>query len=620
MTTSPKHRVYFLLVLLLTLTVLLFHPAPVIDAHDTLDVFPFMHPDEATLQEWMAASDAAERTPPLSPFRAAASPEGSLDLLQYMVHIPSERSQGACGNCWVWAGTGCMELALTMQEGISERLSVQVVNSCRSVIGKSCCQGGWLYQLANFYNTTGRALPWTNTNAHWQDSDGGCSVPCGDIATEPYYTVVDMQMLTVPTRAPEVSSQAEAIANIKAVLDSGKGVWFAFFTPPAGWQQFTSFWLTQGESAAIDLDAVCRNGTSVYAGHAVLCVGYDDTNPDNRYWVMLNSWGTAGGRRPNGLFRINMDMDYNTLCGSSYPALHWQALDILFRSPPEVATGPASHISAQTATVHGTLTYNSGTATDVRFEYGVTAGGPYPNASPWQGGFQSENGFEADLSGLLPGTRYYYRAQASNGGGTVSGQESSFRTIPLPPAKFSAQANGENSATVTWQPGEGADTTVVWGKKGSPPDAMGDGVLVYEGSDTHVDDMELDPGSPYFYRAWSLTNDSPHGVLVSDESSQDCAHTIGNDVWMVGDVNLDGRASVVDAMFVAQHIVGLRHLDPIPLICADTTSDGLVNIIDAMQIAQFTVDPDGAAGILFAPLWQSPCDEGMLNPLSPCGA
>ena len=83
-----------------------------------------MHPDEETFQEWMRAYDTAPRTEVSSQTRAAASPGGSVDLLPHLDYIPSERSQGSCGNCWVWAGTGCLEIALSTQEDIRDRLSV----------------------------------------------------------------------------------------------------------------------------------------------------------------------------------------------------------------------------------------------------------------------------------------------------------------------------------------------------------------------------------------------------------------------------------------------------------------------------------------------------------------
>ena len=65
-------------------------------------------------------------------------------LLGHMNDTPSERDQGTCGNCWVWAGTGILEIALDSQLGIKDRLSTQYVNSnyngCKGS-GGSCCGG-----------------------------------------------------------------------------------------------------------------------------------------------------------------------------------------------------------------------------------------------------------------------------------------------------------------------------------------------------------------------------------------------------------------------------------------------------------------------------------------------
>ena len=284
-----------------------------------------------------------------------------------------------------------------------------------------------------------------------------------------------------------------------------------------------------------------------------------------------------------------------------------------------VVTGEVSSVTAQTATLHGTLEHDSETSTDVRFEYGTSAGGPYSDVSPWQAGFSSGDTFDAELSGLLGGTRYYYRAQATNSGGAADGEERVLgrnRTA----CEFSAQATGETGAMVTWHLGEGADTTVVWRKQDSPPDGAGDGHLVYEGSVTSVDDTGLDPGSRYYYRAWSATDDSLLGTQVSDDSALDCAHTIGNDVWMVGDVNHDGRTDVADATIVFAFTMELEDLNANQLLAGDTTNDPdkHVDIADATHMFAYTMDPTGALGILYKPLWQSPEDCELLDTLQPC--
>ena len=85
---------------------------------------------------------------------------------------------------------------------------------------------------------------------------------------------------------------------------------------------------------------------------------------------------------------------------------------------------------------------------------------------------------------------------------------------------------------------------------------------------------------------------------------------------MEGDVTLDGCVNIVDAMFIAQWVVGLRTLSADQLTCADTFDDGIVDISDAMHIAQWVVDPNGSLGVLLVPLWQAPADNNMLHPVA----
>ncbi|MCK9356084.1 MAG: hypothetical protein M0R22_02885 [Dehalococcoidia bacterium] len=603
---------------LLTLSLLSSTPAASVDAADAQS-FPVMQPDDATFRKWMRSYDSAPTIAAPLEAQLAGAPGGSVDLLSHLDYVPSERSQGSCGNCWAWAGTGCMEIALDTQTGILDRLSVQYINSCQyPITGNPCCDGGWLsYDFVRFYEATGICIPWSNTSAQWQDRDAGCDVVCGSIATEPYYPIGDIAAVTVPTHASEgVPGDEAAIANIKSALDSGKAVWFAFFVPTASaWSQFTSFWLHSGEEVACDLGAICR-GTSRWGGHAVLCVGYDDTDPDNSYWVMLNSWGTANGVRPNGLFRVDMDMDYDTTCVVN--AFYWQTLDISFGvalPTPVVQTNAATDVEETSARLDGTLVDDSGYDRDCRFALGTSSSGSYEYTTEWQPEMGSGDTFLADVADLPPGTVCYFVAQSRNAGAADSGNEEFFLTKPLPPASFSAVATGQSSAALTWTAGAGAERTIVRGKKGSPPSGPEDGYPVYEGPGAACGDVGLDPASIYWYRAWSVADEPGLDSAWSDTSAQDSTTTIGSGVWMEGDANLDAQVNIVDAMFIAQFTVGLRSLDATQLLCTDTTDDGQTNIVDSMHVAQFTVDPDTTVGILFKLLWSSPEDDALLDPL-----
>ncbi|MCK4222122.1 MAG: C1 family peptidase, partial [Dehalococcoidia bacterium] len=304
--------------------------------------YPLMHPDQETLQEWIEAYNSAPRAHMAAKGAQLPSPTGSLSLLSHLQYTPSERNQGSCNNCWAWAGTGCLGIALDVQQGIYDRLSVQYINSCEyEVIGKPCCAAGWLYQFANFYDPgsggTGHCIPWSNTSAHWQDGDASCDTSCGSISTSPDYPISSIHDVTIATQTVD---QATAIANIKSVLAQDTAVWFAFFVPDSSaWSDFCDFWNNNGESVAYDIDQFCGAPSGINGGHAVLCVGYDDEDPHNPYWVMLNSWGTAGGNRPNGLFRVDMDMAYD--CVNSGYSFYWQTLDVTF-GIPGITVSPTS--------------------------------------------------------------------------------------------------------------------------------------------------------------------------------------------------------------------------------------------------------------------------------------
>jgi hypothetical protein len=85
---------------------------------------------------------------------------------------------------------------------------------------------------------------------------------------------------------------------------------------------------------------------------------------------------------------------------------------------------------------------------------------------------------------------------------------------------------------------------------------------------------------------------------------------------MEGDASLNNHVSGVDALLIAQYVVGI-----IPTIsedqekCADTTDDGNVTGADALHIAQWVVDPTGGGGVLTKPLWELPADIDMLPPV-----
>jgi len=119
------------------------------------------------------------------------------------------------------------------------------------------------------------------------------------------------------------------------------------------------------------------------------------------------------------------------------------SLAILFYIPPlvphfgcpTVATNDATAITLTSATLNGTLT-SSGTAeVNVSFEYG-TSPGVYPGGTTAQA-LTAAGPFSFNLTGLLPGTTYYFRAKGVELSQTIYGTEKSFITLATSKEKVS---------------------------------------------------------------------------------------------------------------------------------------------------------------------------------------
>ncbi len=339
--------------------------------------YPLMHPSKARLDDEEVHFKTLKKYAlvKLRDF-TAESIVVSKTLLSYISYVPSERYQGYCGDCWVWAATGALEIDQSVKTGIKERLSTQYFNSkynSGSGADWACC-GGSFETFTTWYNNDKIPIPWSNANAGFGDGGRSCedyatAVPIGSISTNPHYQLNSISSSTIST---DGVGQSTAIANIKSAIDNNKGVFYNSHYGTSGWDAYKDFWGTQAESAIFNPDSY--GGQEDAGGHAVLIVGYDTSDAANPYWIVLNSWGTTAGR-PNGSFRLKMKMNYdNTFISdsTSYVQHKFYVLDAEFQQesvdaqmvsntiPSTMAAGQSQSASI-TVKNTGTTAWTSGT-------------------------------------------------------------------------------------------------------------------------------------------------------------------------------------------------------------------------------------------------------------------
>ena len=120
---------------------------------------------------------------------------------------------------------------------------------------------------------------------------------------------------------------------------------------------------------------------------------------------------------------------------------------------PQATTGPATNVTATSATLTGTVSPNREDTT-YYFQYGTTT--QYGTQSPNQGpiGGNADRQVDAAVTGLAPSTTYHYRVVASNASGTAFGADMTFTT----PAPGQAPPGG-NAVTIAAAP-----STVTFGR------------------------------------------------------------------------------------------------------------------------------------------------------------
>jgi hypothetical protein len=190
---------------------------------------------------------------------------------------------------------------------------------------------------------------------------------------------------------------------------------------------------------------------------------------------------------------------------------------------PVVITNASTGVEKTNATLWGYVQSNGGENCTVRFEYGTSTSYGTNTTNQTKTSGQT---FSAGITSLTKGQLYHHRAFANNTLEADSGDDLTFLTKPDPPNTLNAQPNS-SSIYLTWNVGIGANTTYIErNASGQTIWTRGQGEFVYNGSAIKYEDSGRNPGTTYYYQAWSFTTWTSNPTLSQYSDDNDSTSAI----------------------------------------------------------------------------------------------
>ena len=190
-----------------------------------------------------------------------------------------------------------------------------------------------------------------------------------------------------------------------------------------------------------------------------------------------------------------------------------------------VSTTTATSITGSGAASGGSITGTAiGTITGEGVAYAITTNPTTSNGTASPGTLVQTGAFSATLSGLNPGTLYYYRAYATNAAGTAYGTQSSFTTLVVAPTVSTTASASSITATTASSGGtlgtNGGSTItangVCWSTTSGPTVALSTKTSNTVGASWTSSLTGLLPGTTYYVRAYATnSNSTAYGPEVS---------------------------------------------------------------------------------------------------------
>ena len=188
----------------------------------------------------------------------------------------SVKDQGRCGSCWAFSTVGALESNIRIQDGATRDLAEQYLLSCNTD-GWSCGGGWWAhdYHLSKIPPGEPDAGAVYETDFPYVASAVACNPPHTH-----HEKIVSWAYVGPEEGIPSVAAIKQAIYD-HGPLSAAVCVGSAF----------------QSYSGGVFQTNECSD-----VNHAVLLVGWDDTQGTSGIWYLKNSWGPSWGE--SGYMRI----------------------------------------------------------------------------------------------------------------------------------------------------------------------------------------------------------------------------------------------------------------------------------------------------------------------------
>ncbi|RLF43418.1 MAG: hypothetical protein DRN18_00065, partial [Thermoplasmata archaeon] len=231
------------------------------------------------------------------------------------------------------------------------------------------------------------------------------------------------------------------------------------------------------------------DGTVIYNGTAESYVD-SDLSPGTVYYY--RAWSYA----PN-----------------SYSSSYTQDMNYTY---PDKPTSISSSATGYTISLY----WNRGDGADYTVIRYSTSG--YPT-SPSEGTFAYNNtGTSTTVSGLSPGTTYYFSFWAYDSESGYYSQEYTTHTattpyVPPDPSNLVATTVNDTKISLTWSASTDVNSVLVR-KIGSYPSSPSDGTVIFNSSGTSYVDTGLSPSTHYYYRVWTYNQGVYSENYAEDEA------------------------------------------------------------------------------------------------------